>query len=55
MALIKRGFEMSGEPPETGSNFYKIGRMLGKGAFGKVNMAVHRLSNRLVAIKCLNK
>jgi serine/threonine protein kinase len=29
--------------------------MLGKGAFGKVNLAMHKLANRLVAIKALNK
>jgi 5'-AMP-activated protein kinase, catalytic alpha subunit len=29
--------------------------MLGRGAFGKVNLAMHKLTRRLVAIKCLNK
>jgi len=29
--------------------------MLGKGAFGKVNMALHVLTGRIVAIKSFNK
>jgi serine/threonine protein kinase len=29
--------------------------MLGKGAFGKVSLAMHRLAKKLVAVKALNK
>lgn len=36
-------------------NFYKIGRLLGRGAFGKVNLGLHILTGRLVAIKSFNK
>ena len=36
-------------------NFYKYGRLLGKGAFGKVNLSLHVLTGRLVAIKSINK
>lgn len=32
-----------------------IGRMLGKGAFGKVHLCVHKLSEKMVAIKSLPK
>ena len=32
-----------------------VGRILGKGAFGKVNLAVHKLSGKLVAIKSMHK
>lgn len=42
-------------PPQTDLSFYKIGRLLGKGAFGKVNLALQKLSRRLVAIKSINK
>ena len=41
--------------PSTNLNFYKIGRVIGKGAFGKVNLGLHILSGRLVAIKSFNK
>jgi len=33
---------------------YKIGKMLGKGAFGRVNWGLHRLTRRLVAVKAIN-
>lgn len=41
--------------PKTDQNFYLIGRILGRGAFGKVNLCVHKLSEQLVAIKSLHK
>ena len=41
--------------PKTKLNFYKYGRLLGKGAFGKVNLSLHVLTGRLVAIKSINK
>jgi len=41
--------------PTTKMNFYKYGRLLGKGAFGKVNLSLHVLTGRLVAIKSINK
>jgi 5'-AMP-activated protein kinase catalytic alpha subunit len=53
--LIKRSFEKHGQPPLTTSEFYRIGKMLGKGAFGKVNLAIHKFSEELVAIKSMNK
>ena len=37
------------------SEFYRIGKVLGKGAFGKVNLAIHKESGDLVAIKSINK
>lgn len=36
-------------------SFYRIGKMLGRGAFGKVNLAMHKLVRKLVALKSLNK
>jgi serine/threonine protein kinase len=53
--LIKKSFRDYNNPPETTTDFYKIGRMLGKGAFGKVNLGMHKLARKLVAIKSINK
>ena len=41
--------------PPTTINFYRIGRVIGKGAFGKVNLGIHILSGKYVAIKCISK
>ena len=41
--------------PETDMNYYKIGRNIGHGAFGKVNIALHVLSGHIVAIKSFDK
>jgi serine/threonine protein kinase len=43
------------EPPPTAAQFYRIGRLLGKGAFGKVNLGMHKLTGKMVAIKSINK
>ena len=53
--LIKFNFRKFNEPPPTTSEFYRIGRVLGRGAFGKVNLAAHKVSEQLVAIKSINK
>ena len=52
---IKRYFKEKGQYPKSHINFYKYGRILGKGAFGKVNLALHIASGKLVAIKSFNK
>jgi serine/threonine protein kinase len=54
-SYIKQYHEKHKEYPNTDQNFYKYGRLLGKGAFGKVNLALHLASGRLVAIKSFNK
>lgn len=41
--------------PETSLHFYQVIKLLGKGSFGKVYLGLQRLTNRLVAIKCLEK
>ena len=52
---IKTFFQNKGHYPKSSLEFYKIGRIIGKGAFGKVNLALHIASGRLVAIKSFNK
>lgn len=41
------------EPP-TELKMYKIGRVLGKGAYGKVNIAMQRLTGKICAVKSIN-
>ena len=48
-------FKRTGEAPPSHSDFYRVGKMIGKGAFGKVNLAMHKISEQFVAIKSLNK
>ena len=52
---IKNYYSKFKKYPKTKMNFYKYGRLLGKGAFGKVNLSLHVLTGRLVAIKSINK
>eukprot|EP01022_Parablepharisma_sp_SALTPOND_P013441 TRINITY_DN17_c0_g2_i1.p1 TRINITY_DN17_c0_g2~~TRINITY_DN17_c0_g2_i1.p1 ORF type:complete len:912 (+),score=114.75 TRINITY_DN17_c0_g2_i1:1513-4248(+) len=48
-------FKQHKEAPPTTTEFYRIGRLLGKGAFGKVNLGMHKLTGKMVAIKSINK
>ena len=60
---IKIGWKRDGASPATilfhenkkKCSFYNIGRVLGKGAYGKVNLAIQKLSNKLLAVKSVNK
>ena len=52
---IKVSFNRLKEPIKTTGEFYRIGKMLGKGAFGRVNLAMHKLCEQLVAVKSINK
>ena len=52
---ISLSFQASGQAPLTTVDFYRIGKILGKGAFGKVNLALHNLTQHMVAIKSINK
>ena len=40
---------------DTKTEYYKIGKVIGKGAFGKVNLAIHRLTEKFVALKSISK
>jgi 5'-AMP-activated protein kinase catalytic alpha subunit len=53
--MIRHGFDRAAQPPPTEIDFYRVGKVLGKGAFGKVNLAKHKLARKLVAIKSMNK
>ena len=52
---IRISFLRFGQPPATQCENYKIGKVMGKGAFGKVNLAIHRFSGKFVALKSINK
>ena len=54
-SYIVQYYQKHKDYPNTSQEFYKYGRILGKGAFGKVNLALHLASGRLVAIKSFNK
>ena len=55
LRIVKLSYRSSGVPPITTSEFYRFGRMLGKGAFGKVSLAIHKLTGLKVAIKSIDK
>ncbi len=52
---IKNSFKLTEDAPTTEISFYRVGKMLGRGAFGKVNLAMHKLVRKLVALKSLDK
>lgn len=56
---IKRKIKMSMKryrnPPQTELEFYSIGRVLGKGGYGKVNLAKQKLTRKICAVKSINK
>jgi len=52
---IKEYYLKNDNYPKSQISFYKYGRLLGRGAFGKVNLGLHILTGRSVAIKSFNK
>lgn len=40
---------------QTTQEFYRIGKALGEGAYGRVQMAQHKLTGHFVAIKTVRK
>lgn len=43
------------EIPVTSVDYYKFVKLIGKGAFGKVTLGIHKLSGKYVAIKTVEK
>jgi tRNA A-37 threonylcarbamoyl transferase component Bud32 len=52
---IRKEIKDTGKEPDTKSRFYRVGKLLGRGAFGKVSLGMHKITNQLVAIKSINK
>ena len=52
---IKNYYKKHHKYPNTKINFYKYGRLIGQGAFGKVNIGLNVLSGRIVAVKSFIK
>ena len=52
---IKKYYSFYKVYPLTTLTFYKYGRLIGQGAFGKVNLGLNILTGRVVAIKSFNK
>jgi serine/threonine protein kinase len=52
---IKVSFKRDVKAPDTLMKYYKIGRKIGRGSFGKVNLALHKLTRKVVAVKSINK
>jgi len=52
---IQNYFALNNDYPPSNISLYKFGRIIGKGAFGKVNLGLHILTGRIVAIKSFNK
>jgi len=40
---------------DTKLEYYRIGKIIGKGAYGKVHLAIHHLTGKFVALKSINK
>ena len=52
---IQEHFKSKGICPASTLEFYRVGKLIGKGAFGKVISAVHKLSGETVAMKTIER
>ncbi|OMJ94961.1 hypothetical protein SteCoe_1824 [Stentor coeruleus] len=52
---ISLSFKTTNSAPNTTIDFYKLGKQIGNGAFGKVSLAQNRLTGHKVAIKIIDK
>ena len=53
--FIKLYVKRHGEIPPTTLDYYKFVKLIGKGAFGKVTLGIHKLTGKTVAIKTIDK
>ena len=53
--LLQHNFKTKGTCPPTSLDYYRLVKMIGKGAFGKVYLAVHLLTGEYVAMKSIEK
>lgn len=53
--MIYKNFQLYNQSIMTQESFYRTGRLIGQGAFGRVILAQHKLTTHFVAIKCLKK
>jgi serine/threonine protein kinase len=53
--FIKVYTKRHSEIPPTTLDYYKFVKLLGKGAFGKVTLGIHKLTGKYVAIKTIDK
>lgn len=53
--FIKQSIKKDKKVPEFDWSYYKLGRMLGRGSFGKINIGLHKLTFKLVAVKSIKR
>jgi len=53
--FIKQHIKKHNELPPTNLDYYKFVKLIGKGAFGKVTLGIHKLTGKQVAIKTIEK
>lgn len=52
---VKAYVKKHNKVPHTTLDFYKCVKLLGKGAFGKITLGIHKLTGKYVAIKSIDK